>query len=85
LVADVPGVEICRPGVHLFAGDLGWVVDETGKESCVVDFGVPEFEGKGMVGADVFCEWSELVDGNTEVVVGVYAVACHAMYVCWVF
>ncbi|MBP1662092.1 MAG: hypothetical protein H6P94_341 [Thermoplasmatales archaeon] len=49
-----------------------------------MDFGVPEFEGKRMVGADVFCEWSELVDGNTKVVVGVYAVACHAVYVCWV-
>ena len=49
LVAEVPGIERARPGVHLLGRHLLRVVDEDGEEPRLVKTGRPQRRGKGVV------------------------------------
>src|ERR1019366_9990632 len=66
LVADVPGVEVPGPGVHLAGTDAGRVVDVRGEDPRLVDAARPESEGKAVVAPMVARDPPQDRDGNAK-------------------
>lgn len=52
-IADVSGVEVLDPALHLLLGDLSRVVHHRGQLSGLVNAGGPELLSEGMVFAEL--------------------------------
>ena len=78
LVADVPGVEVGRPALHLLAVDPGRLVDEGGQQARLVVARPPQLEGELVVSAEPPGHAPQLGDRHPPGVVDLDGVARHA-------